>query len=476
MNSCSKIHESWPKYSESKIGEEYQGIIQRLGPLYEGGDTDWEGLVEAQSWVATLDTFDTVDTQPVIEALLDNSLPNVDPLLEQTTDALSQYDEAAEFFEGAMAVEEMTVNGTALNQALLSELSGLLGELREDVSKLQQRVQFASQLDTVRETICEEYVDQFLRGDYSSEHLVSAFEKRFYTKWLNSVYEHTDLGSFNADEMERYLEDFRSLDQEQQELAKIEVQHLITNQRPTLNLQHAASSEQVLLRREAEKQRRHKPLRELFDEAGSLITQLTPCFMMSPLSVAQYLKSDSIEFDAVVFDEASQIVPQDAISSLIRADQAIIAGDTKQLPPTSFFQSDVETTGDVREDLDSILEETAAVLPEKNLRWHYRSRTEELIQFSNHHYYNNSLRTFPENDPDVETGVYFEYVKDGVYDRGGSRQNEIEAQRVIDLIEDHAENNSDKSLGVIAFSSAQEQAIRDALIERREKTLSWMPS
>lgn len=449
--------------------EEYQGIIQRLGPLYEGGDTDWEGLVEAQSWVATLDTFDTVDTQPVIEALLDNSLPNVDPLLEQTTDALSQYDEAAEFFEGAMAVEEMTVNGTALNQALLSELSGLLGELREDVSKLQQRVQFASQLDTVRETICEEYVDQFLRGDYSSEHLVSAFEKRFYTKWLNSVYEHTDLGSFNADEMERYLEDFRSLDQEQQELAKIEVQHLITNQRPTLNLQHAASSEQVLLRREAEKQRRHKPLRELFDEAGSLITQLTPCFMMSPLSVAQYLKSDSIEFDAVVFDEASQIVPQDAISSLIRADQAIIAGDTKQLPPTSFFQSDVETTGDVREDLDSILEETAAVLPEKNLRWHYRSRTEELIQFSNHHYYNNSLRTFPENDPDVETGVYFEYVKDGVYDRGGSRQNEIEAQRVIDLIEDHAENNSDKSLGVIAFSSAQEQAIRDALIERREE-------
>jgi len=191
--------------------------------------------------------------------------------------------------------------------------------------------------------------------------------------------------------------------------------------------------------------------------------------MMSPLSVAQYLKSDSIEFDAVVFDEASQIVPQDAISSLIRADQAIIAGDTKQLPPTSFFQSDVETTGDVREDLDSILEETAAVLPEKNLRWHYRSRTEELIQFSNHHYYNNSLRTFPENDPDVETGVYFEYVKDGVYDRGGSRQNEIEAQRVIDLIEDHAENNSDKSLGVIAFSSAQEQAIRDALIERREE-------
>jgi very-short-patch-repair endonuclease len=270
--------------------------------------------------------------------------------------------------------------------------------------------------------------------------------------------------------MERYVEEFRRLDKEQQELAKIEVQHQVTKRRPSLDLEHASSAEQVLVRREAEKQRKHKPLRELFDEAGSFITQLTPCFMMSPLSVAQYLKADSIQFDTVVFDEASQIMPQDAVSSLIRADQAVIAGDTKQLPPTSFFQSDVETTEDVREDLDSILEETASVLPEKNLRWHYRSRTEELIQFSNYHYYNNSLRTFPENDPDVETGVSFEYVEDGVYDRGESRQNEVEAQRVIDLIEEHAEERSDKSLGVVAFSSAQEQAIRDALAERREES------
>jgi superfamily I DNA and/or RNA helicase len=299
---------------------------------------------------------------------------------------------------------------------------------------------------------------------------VAAFKKRFYTKWLNSVYQETDLASFNADEIERYLEDFRKLDQEQQELAKVQIQHEVTKRRPSLDLEHASSSEQVLVRREAEKQRKHKPLRELFDEAGSFITQLTPCFMMSPLSVAQYLKADSIQFDAVVFDEASQIMPQDAVSSLIRADQAIIAGDTKQLPPTSFFQSDIETTEDVREDLDSILEETASVLPEKNLRWHYRSRTDELIQFSNHHYYNNSLRTFPENSPDVETGVEFKYVEDGVYDRGGSRQNEIEAQRVINLIEEHAEERSDKSLGVVAFSSAQEQAIRDALAERREES------
>lgn len=448
--------------------EDFRGIIQRLGPLYEGGDTDWDTLTKAQHWVSQLHEHESTHTDPIITALLEDSLPEIDSLEAQTRRALTAYDDAAAFFEETMDVAELRITGVPLQQASFDELAATLRDLRSDVSALQSRVQFASQLDTVRETICGEYVDRFLEGDYDSDHLVPAFEKRFYTEWLNSVYAQTELGSFNADEMERYVEEFRQLDQEQQELAKIEVQHEVTKRRPSLNLEHASSSEQVLVRRETEKQRRHKPLRELFDEAGSFITQLTPCFMMSPLSVAQYLKTDSIEFDTVVFDEASQIMPQDAVSSLIRADQAIIAGDTKQLPPTSFFQSDVETTEDVREDLDSILEETAAVLPEKNLRWHYRSRTEELIQFSNHHYYNNSLRTFPENNPDVETGVAFEHVEDGVYDRGASRQNEVEAQRVIDLIETHADDHSDKSLGVVAFSSAQEQAIRDALAERRE--------
>jgi very-short-patch-repair endonuclease len=447
--------------------EDYRGVIQRLGPLYEGEDTDWETLAQAQSWVAELDEFGSSHMSPIIDRLLDGTLPNIESLAEQTQAELNRYSNAATFFESAMVVEEMEVNGQSLRRASLSDLSDALENLRNVVPNLQRRVEFSSQLEKVRGTICEEYVDRFLHSECNGEELVPAFEKRFCTRWLNSVYEHTELGSFSADEMERYIEEFRRLDQEQQELAKIEIQREVTQRRPSLSPEHASSSEQVLIRRETEKQRRHKPLRELFDEAGSFITQVTPCFMMSPLSVAQYLKAGSIQFDAVVFDEASQIMPQDAVSSLIRADQAIIAGDTKQLPPTSFFQSDIETTEDVREDLDSILEETASVLPEKRLRWHYRSRSKELIEFSNYHYYNNSLRTFPENDPDIETGVSFDYVSDGVYDRGGSRRNEVEAQRVIDLIEEHAEDHSEKSLGVVAFSSAQEQAIRDALEERR---------
>lgn len=449
--------------------EDYQDVVQRLGPLYAGDQSDWDTLVAAKSWTAELDRFDDSLTDPIVDALLSGEIADPEPIETELADRLERYADATSFFEEAMAVEELSVAGETFEEASLAALSETLERLRAGVPSLQRRVQFEAQLETVRESVCGPYVERFLDGDYTANQLVPAFEKRFYTEWLNAVYEATPLGSFNANAMERYVEEFRKLDEEQQELAKVQIQHEVTKRRPSLNLEHAASSEQVLVRRETEKQRRHKPLRELFEEAGSFITEHTPCFMMSPLSVAQYLEAGSIEFDAVVFDEASQIMPQDAVSSLIRADQAIIAGDTKQLPPTSFFQSDVETTEDVRDDLDSILEETASVLPEKDLRWHYRSRTSELIEFSNYHYYNDSLRTFPDNDPDVETGVEFEYVSDGVYDRGGSRQNEVEAERVVDLIEEHAEEHGEKSLGVVAFSSAQEQAIRDAIEKRREE-------
>jgi superfamily II DNA or RNA helicase/very-short-patch-repair endonuclease len=450
-----------------ELRENYQNVINSLGPLYQGDDTRWGRLIRAQSWATELNEYDNRFTQPAKGVLLDHKSADVGLLLSRAEELQQGYEEKSVYFKESMAVAEMTINDHSYEETLLSDLREKFAELHNSVPDLQRWVQFSTQLEDVRDTICDSYVDEFLGGEYPASELVPAFTKRYYTKWLNTVYKRTELGSFNAEKMGRYLQEFRQLDEKQQRLAEIEIQHEVTKRRPTLNLEHASGSEEVIVRREIEKQSRHKPLRELFDEAGGFITQLTPCLMMSPLSVAQYLKADTIDFSTVIFDEASQIMPEDAISSVIRADQAVIAGDTKQLPPTSFFQSDIEAAEDVRQDLDSVLEEAASVLPEKHLRWHYRSRTNELIEFSNHQYYNGELRTFPENNSDIETGVDFKYVSDGVYDRGGSRQNEIEAQRVIDVVEDHAENASHKSLGVVAFSSAQEQAIRDALEERQ---------
>jgi superfamily II DNA or RNA helicase/very-short-patch-repair endonuclease len=447
--------------------EDFESVRRELGPLFQGDDTDWKSLITAVEWLSDLDSIEA--SGDVERLLLEGTVPELEPLSRRARTRTATYEEAATYFEETMDTDRMRVGDQPLETAPLESLIGHLETLIEKVPLLQPRIQFADQHEQVSETFAEGFVEQFLTDGNPGDTLVESFERRFFTDWLNGLYEETDLGSFNAAELDRYLSEFRQIDVEQLALASIGVQHEVTRRRPSLQLEYATSSEQVLVRRETEKQRRHVPLRELFDQAGSFISRLTPCFMMSPISVAQYLKRDAIDFDTVIFDEASQIMPQDALSSLIRADQAIIAGDTKQLPPTSFFRSDVETTESVREDLDSILEETAAVLPEKQLRWHYRSRSEELIQFSNMRYYEGSLRTFPENEPETDTGVSFEYVPDGEYDRGGTRQNQVEAARVVDLIETHATEVPDKSLGVVAFSRAQEEAIREELESRRRR-------
>lgn len=170
----------------------------------------------------------------------------------------------------------------------------------------------------------------------------------------------------------------------------------------------------------------------------------------------------------MIFDEASQIKPQDAISSLLRANQAIVVGDSKQLPPTTFFEVEVGSSVETREDLESILDETSAVLPNKELLWHYRSRSEELVNFSNHQYYNNRLITFPDNKVDKDS-IEFEYVEEGVYDRGKSRQNIPEAKRVAETVEELIEKHPNKTIGVVAFSSAQERAVQEELEKRRSE-------
>lgn len=445
---------------------EYDHVIQQLGHLYKSEDTDWETVLEIHDWVTELYEYDCDKVETVIENLVSDRTIDGSTLRSRISDALDAFDDAGSFFRSSMEVDLVQVGGEPFEDATFGSLRDELAYLQEQVPTLQRRVQFNSQLQLVQDTLCEEYVENFVNEEYDPENLVPGFKHQFYTLWLKSVYSQTGLSSFNSEQFERYLNEFRQLDKTQQELGKIEIQHKILSRRPSLSLDHATDAEQVIVKREAKKQQQHKPLRQLFDEAGDFITQLTPCFMMSPLSVAQYLKPDAIEFDTVIFDEASQVMPHDAISSIIRADQAIIAGDSKQLPPTSFFSTNIDPTDDVRVDLDSILEEASAVLPEKRLRWHYRSRDSELIAFSNHQYYSNSLQTFPDNDQGTETGVIFEYVSDGVYDRGGSQRNEIEAERVVDLIESHAKNHADKSLGVVAFSQSQQDAIRDKLEER----------
>ena len=231
-------------------------------------------------------------------------------------------------------------------------------------------------------------------------------------------------------------------------------------------------SETALLMKEAHKKTRHLALRQLLDAMPRLILQLKPCILMSPLSVSQFLPADvaKLQFDLVVFDEASQILPEDAVGAIYRGKQLVVTGDNQQLPPTIFFQQSSDD-GAVEEEtplFESILDAClGAGMTQKMLRWHYRSQDERLIAFSNETYYDGRLVTFPSATfAHPAFGVHLHHVPDGVYDRGGRRDNPREAQIVAGLVLEHFRNSPDKTLGVIAFSYAQMDAIEDEIDAR----------
>lgn len=235
------------------------------------------------------------------------------------------------------------------------------------------------------------------------------------------------------------------------------------------------ASDWGILRHEITKKKQHKPLRQLLQEIPSVVLRLTPCLLMSPLSIAQYLSAEASNFDLVVFDEASQIPVWDAIGAMARGKQVVMVGDPKQLPPTNFFGRSEGTDGDddvVEGDLESILDEClGASLPTRNLSWHYRSRHESLIAFSNHRYYGGGLVTFPSPVTD-DRAVSFHLVE-GRYEKGGARINQPEAQALVaDLVSRLKRpgfRESGLTIGVVTFNSEQQGLIEDLLDDERRK-------
>lgn len=229
-----------------------------------------------------------------------------------------------------------------------------------------------------------------------------------------------------------------------------------------------------ILKHELQKQRRHKPVRQLAQEMGQDFTVLAPCMLMSPLSIAQYLPADHELFDLVIFDEASQIAPWDAVGSIARGKQVIVAGDPRQMPPTSFFNRGASAgDDDTDEDLESILDECiGAGVPQHSLSWHYRSRHESLITFSNYRYYDGNLITFPAADSHPSAVSW--HKVNGVYAPGkGGRRNQIEAKaivsEVIKRLTDPVFIASGQSIGIITLNAEQQQLVDDLLDQARRE-------
>ena len=245
-------------------------------------------------------------------------------------------------------------------------------------------------------------------------------------------------------------------------------------------------SELGLLRHQMGLKRPSKSIREVISGMPETFGKLAPCLLMSPLSIAQYLPADQAQFDVVVFDEASQIATWDAIGAIARGKQTIIVGDPKQLPPTNFFgradsDEDNDELDDFEKDLESILDEAqASGLPTLQLNWHYRSRHESLIAFSNYNYYGNHLVTFPAAESE-DRGVSLTRVDGGLYDRGKSRTNRAEADAVVaDAVSRMRRclaRPEDERLtyGVVTFNSQQQSLIQDLFDQalRDAPELEW---
>lgn len=318
------------------------------------------------------------------------------------------------------------------------------------------------------------FAEALERGKLACADAPRVFEKAYARKCLDELLARDRiLAEFSAARHDEAVRRFGEADELYCETVRdAAVERLYERLPAGLSGKAGAKTELGILRRECAKKMRHKPVRQLLSETRSLYPRLKPCFLMSPLSVAQYLPPDAPPFDLVVFDEASQIPVWDAIGALSRARQAVIVGDPMQMPPTNFFQkgdaADEDETCDETEDLESILDEAlAAGLHATHLDWHYRSRHESLIAFSNEHYYNNRLNTFPAARADG-LGVNLEFVQDGVYDARGKRTNLPEATALVDwLFREIASPRGDKkSIGVVTFSIAQKTLI-ESLIEKR---------
>jgi very-short-patch-repair endonuclease len=306
------------------------------------------------------------------------------------------------------------------------------------------------------------------------------FEVNYSRWWLNKVVDNEPvIRNFVSAEHEKRIGDFRALDRQFTEVTRAWVRASLCAGLPKADTV-TRGSEWGILRHEISKKKQHMPLRELMTSIPSALTKLTPCLLMSPLSIAQYLSADASAFDVVVFDEASQIPVWDAIGAMARGKQVVMVGDPKQLPPTAFFDraESAQDDEDVEGDLESILDECmGANLPTMNLAWHYRSRNESLIAFSNHRYYGGSLVTFP-SPVTEDRAVSFHHVN-GIYEKGGARTNKAEAKALVaDIVaklKAPGFSESKLTIGVVTFNTEQMNLIEDLLDEERRKDPSLEP-
>jgi very-short-patch-repair endonuclease len=319
-------------------------------------------------------------------------------------------------------------------------------------------------------------LDSYRESGLQPSNLPVAFDKVFYRSITRkALSEFPELKQFSGISHDAVRQSFQELDRTIIKLQRRSLAAKLSRADISSGIGSGPRSDwtdRSLIHNEIQKKMRHIPLRDLMKRAGRAIQQMKPCFMMSPASVAQFISPESsVEFDMVIIDEASQMKPEEALGSIVRGKQLVVVGDPQQLPPTSFFdRTEIPTDeGDDFEDYidnESILDLALATFrPSRNLRWHYRSRHESLIAFSNKNFYDNELILFPSpTKTHRDLGVEYRKIK-GIYN---GRVNVGEAEAVVNEAISFMNTYPNRSLGIVTINQTQ----RELLVQEMDRVFA----
>ncbi|KKI99461.1 DUF4011 domain-containing protein [Prochlorothrix hollandica] len=449
---------------------EISPIRETLGDFYQGSQTPYAPLEATLN--LSQEILQSPLPQPLKTALFSPNTAKVFQGLKQVSGALDQRLEQEKIQRetflllGQPNLGEM-FGDTDLSTMALPAITKRLARAIEAKLELPVWINYRRAHQQVLEDGLGAFLNAFMDKHLSLKYLDLAYPFVFYQSLLRLAYqEHSDLAELAGISQAQAREQFQRIDRE---LLDLYQKHLVAQlSRVEVTEGHCRGrkseyTELALIKNEVNKQRRHISQRSLFQRASRALQQLKPCWMMSPASVAQFIPPDAVTFDLVIIDEASQMRPEEALGALARAQQLVVVGDPKQLPPTTFFKSQIDVSESDTEDSDlddeSILDMATKVFhPARRLKWHYRSRHESLIAFSNREFYDNSLTVFPA--PRQDFAVEYRYVAEGIYK---NQANIYEVQAVAAAVIDFVEKTPHLSLGIVTLNQKQQELMIDEL-------------
>lgn len=462
----------------TRLQREIDGLDSRLstllGRLWDKDHAEWSRIEEACLNVRATEkqimmlTRDIAAASELKDTIARNLECGLDTFRQIHAADIRSLAEAAKDVTDLTAAAARLLKADSLSAATPDERRAMAARWTEGIESLRDKAACNHCREHIISLGFRELVDAVETGTVAPDDISGCFAKSFYRSYAEYILScEPAMNSFHGLLFDEKVERFRQFSAEFEQLTRQELFARLAAALPALQKEAAQNSEVGILQRNIRNGGRGTSIRRLFDQIPDLLTRMCPCMLMSPISVAQYIDADRAPFDLVIFDEASQMPTSEAVGAIARGRNVIVVGDPKQMPPTSFFTANTfdEDNAD-KEDMENILEDCLALsMPSKYLLWHYRSKHESLIAFSNVKYYDNKLLTFPSPD-DLTTRIGWQHV-DGVYDRGKTRQNRAEAEAVVEEIRRRLSSpaTASRSIGVVTFNTNQQSLIEDLLNE-----------